>query len=29
MRFVVGSWFAAPAVAEAIRGRYRPFRHSF
>jgi hypothetical protein len=29
MRFVVGSWYAGPAVAERIRGRYRPFRRSF
>ncbi len=29
MRFVVGSWYAAPTVAERVRGRYRPFRHSF
>jgi FAD-dependent urate hydroxylase len=29
MRFVVGSWFAAPAVADRIRGRLRPFRRSF
>jgi hypothetical protein len=29
MRFVVGSWFAAPAVTDRIRGRFRPFRRSF
>jgi hypothetical protein len=29
MRFVVGSWFAAPAVADRIRGRFRPLRRSF
>jgi len=29
MRFVVGSWYAAPAVADRVRGRYRPFRRSF
>jgi hypothetical protein len=29
MRFVVGSWYAAPAVVERIRGRVRPFRPSF
>jgi hypothetical protein len=29
MRFVVGSWFAAPSVLDAIRGRYRPLRRSF
>jgi hypothetical protein len=29
MRFVVGSWYAAPAVADRVRGRYRPLRRSF
>ena len=29
MRFVVGSWFAAPAVTDRVRGRFRPFRRSF
>ena len=29
MRFVVGSWFAAPAVADRVRGRFRPMRRSF
>jgi hypothetical protein len=29
MRFVVGSWFAAPAVTDRIRGRFRPLRRSF
>jgi hypothetical protein len=29
MRFVVGSWYAAPAVVEKIRGRFTPYRRSF
>src|SRR5581483_9112429 len=29
MRFVVGSWYAAPAVTERVRGRFTPYRRSF